>query len=673
MIFGRPVRAWWSASCLLMIALALCPSARADVVAGKVLPLRQPDGALVEVRIWGDEYYTVVETLDGYTLVRDPLTSFICYARLSDDANNLLSTGVVAAQVPPADLQLQPHLRIHPAAAAAQAQAAREAFQRRMWEGPWAPPPGRTVRGPTTGNVQGICLIVDFSDDPGAILPAEVYNYCNQVGYNGFGNNGSVRDYFYDVSEGLLTYTNYVPAAYYRALHPKTYYNNPNIPYGQRARELIIEALTYLNAQGFDFSQYDADGNGIIDALNCFYAGYSNSAWATGLWPHAGAVDYCADGVCTHSYQITDMQAALRLRTFCHENGHMLMSWPDLYDYGYESTGVGAFCLMAYSTADTNPSQPCAYMKSIAGWANVILLTTYQLGLPVPYDNNTVYKYPHPTLSNECYLIENRQQLGRDSGLPDKGLAIWHIDTEGSNNNEQQTPELHYLVTLVQADGRWDMEHNRNYGDNTDLWRQPTYTSCTPETNPNTNWWSGQPSNLYARNISAAAPVMTFDFLDGPDCDYNDVPDHVDLANCDGSPWCADCNGNGQLDVCDLIQGLSTDCNGNEVPDECDLANGTSQDCNGNGWSDDCDIDYGWSADQNHNDVPDECEKHAGDLNCDGSVDFGDINPFVLLITNYQVYLVAFPDCIPINGDTNDDGQISFADINPFVALLTNP
>ncbi len=657
--------------CFVVLGGVLSAGAYADVVVGKVFPMRQPDGTVIQVRIWGDEYYTVVESLDGYTLVRDLDTGFIDYARLSTDGNTLWSTGVPAAETAPPDLGLAAHLRINRAAAAAQARSARAEFVRRMEEGPYAPPAGREVRRRTTGNVQGICLLVDFADDPGTIAPSEVGDYCNLPGYSGYGNNGSVRDYYHDVSQGLLTYTNFVPDAYYRALHPKTYYNDPNIPYGQRARELIIEALTYLDSQGFDFSQYDVNGDQVVDALNCFYAGYSNSAWAEGLWPHAGSVYYCADGVCTQRYQITDMQNALRLRTFCHENGHMLMGWPDLYDYDYDSTGVGQYCLMAYSTSDTNPSQPCAYMKYVADWATPIVLSTYQPGLTVPYDDNTVYMFPHPTLANEYYLIENREQLGRDSGLPDKGLALWHIDTQGSNNNNQQTPLLHYLVTLVQADGRWDLEHNRNYGDNTDLFRQPTYVQCTPDTDPSTNWWSGAPSNLYVKNVSAAAPVMTFDFLDGPDCDENGIPDYVDLAGCDGSPWCSDCNTNGQIDLCDINMGFSGDCNGNSVPDECDIAGGASPDCNANGWPDECDVLYGWSADQNTNGTPDECEKHAGDLNCDGVVDLVDINPFVLLMTNYQAYLATFPYCLAINGDIDNDGQITFADINPFVLLLS--
>jgi len=61
----------------------------------------------------------------------------------------------------------------------------------------------------------------------------------------------------------------------------------------------------------------------------------------------------------------------------------------------------------------------------------------------------------------------------------------------------------------------------------------------------------------------------------------------------------------------------------------------------------------------------------VGDLNCDGSVDFGDINPFVLALTNPGVYATTYPDCDILNGDINADGSVDFGDINPFVQLLT--
>ena len=63
-----------------------------------------------------------------------------------------------------------------------------------------------------------------------------------------------------------------------------------------------------------------------------------------------------------------------------------------------------------------------------------------------------------------------------------------------------------------------------------------------------------------------------------------------------------------------------------------------------------------------------------GDMNCDGAVDFADINPFVLYESNLGAWLATFPGCDPRIGDINGDGTYgegSFGDINPFVALLT--
>ena len=60
-----------------------------------------------------------------------------------------------------------------------------------------------------------------------------------------------------------------------------------------------------------------------------------------------------------------------------------------------------------------------------------------------------------------------------------------------------------------------------------------------------------------------------------------------------------------------------------------------------------------------------------GDLNCDGSIDFGDINPFILALTDPAAWQEAYPTCPLANGDINADGALDFGDINPFVALLS--
>jgi hypothetical protein len=64
------------------------------------------------------------------------------------------------------------------------------------------------------------------------------------------------------------------------------------------------------------------------------------------------------------------------------------------------------------------------------------------------------------------------------------------------------------------------------------------------------------------------------------------------------------------------------------------------------------------------------CPTQLGDLNCDGWVDFDDINPFVLALADPAGYWTAFPDCNWYNGDCNCDEVVDFDDINPFVACI---
>ena len=92
-------------------------------------PLREPDGSSVEIRVWGDEFYSVGETLDGYTIVRDGVTGMLSYAELSADGTELVSTGVAAGEPAPAR-GLAKHIRITPEATRAQALKVREDFER---------------------------------------------------------------------------------------------------------------------------------------------------------------------------------------------------------------------------------------------------------------------------------------------------------------------------------------------------------------------------------------------------------------------------------------------------------------------------------------------------------------------------------------------------------------
>jgi M6 family metalloprotease-like protein len=465
----------------------------------------------------------VFETLDGFTVVEDPETGYYNYARLSEDKSYLVSTGVLVGDADPQTIGVPSGIRIRRAAAKEQARAAKDAEGPvRRWEvrqaqrraaratlrrmaGPVAaaPPPGATV-----GNYVGLCLLIEFPDVAATIPQSEVNDYCNQVGYAGFGNNGSVRDYFHEVSGQKLTYTNTV-TAYYTAANNRSYYTDPSISYGTRARELIREALDSLVALGFDFSGLSSDSGGYVYALNVFYVGPTVNAWAKGLWPHSSGLGtpYTVGSKKFNDYQFTNMGAELTLGTFCHENGHMICDFPDLYDYGYESKGAGRFCLMANSGNGKNPIHVGAYLKNAAGWADSVTRLSPGMTATVAAGQNEFLL--HERSSTEYFILENRRQVGRDASLPDDGLAIWHIDELGSNNNEQMTASQHFECALEQADGSFDLESGANSGDASDLFGSPSSTNFNQTTTPNSRWWDGTDSGLSIASISAPGATMT--------------------------------------------------------------------------------------------------------------------------------------------------------------------
>ena len=482
-----------------------------------------PDGTTFRVKGSGNQYYAVFETLDGYTVVKDPATGYYTYATLSDDKSQLVPTATRVGEADPQSLGLQRHIRMRQESAREAARRSPLQEQKSRWQvrreqkktqqrlaraagGPEAAPQAAV----TVGNYVGLCILIRFPDVADTISPQEVTNFCNLPGYSGFGNNGSVRDYFLDNSRGTLTYTNAV-TQYYTAANNRAYYTDPAIAYGTRAKELIIEALNWLKAQSFNFGQLSSDSGGFVYALNVFYVGPTVNNWSEGLWPHSWSLSSPYDaggGKKLFDYQITNIGSELTLRTFCHENGHMICDYPDLYDYGNQSAGVGHFCLMCYGGNNKNPVQVCAYLKNEAGWATQATPITPGLTATLSAANNDFFVYAKN--ATEYFIVENRQKTGRDTFLPDAGLAIWHVDENGSNSDEQMTPAQHYECSLVQADNRFDMEKNANAGDAEDLFSSPNDTQFSDSTSPNSKWWDGSNSGLNITSISASGATMTF-------------------------------------------------------------------------------------------------------------------------------------------------------------------
>jgi M6 family metalloprotease-like protein len=372
-----------------------------------------------------------------------------------------------------------------------------------------APPQRQTV-----GDFTGLCLLVAFPDVPATILREEIEAFCNRPGYSGFGNNGSVFDYYHDVSGGRLNYHTVV-APLYTARQPRAFYVDKRMPFGQRARELIEEALAFHRDQGFDFSPLTVDAQRGVYAMNVFYAGDAVNEWGQGLWPHASRLTQpfaLAPGKSAVDYQVTATGAALTLGVYCHENGHMLCDFPDLYQYDDSRKGVGRYCLMclgAYNTT-TNPTHVSAYLKHRAGWGEAVALTAGRHSLST-MEPNRFYVHAREN-GTEYFIIEGRHNTGRDAGLSNTGIAIWHVDELGSNTAPESAPEghRHYECTLLQADGLDELRLGADTGDGEDLFVDSDGPIFGAGSSVSSAWWDGTPSGLQVHSIESSGSELGF-------------------------------------------------------------------------------------------------------------------------------------------------------------------
>ncbi len=505
---------------------------------GEPFELEQPDGSTVPVLVWGDEFYQHIESPDGYTLVRNSETGWICYAQLLADSTELTSTNSIyrcssslkkSTLVTPLPDGLERHIKIQRSSRLKHHEKIRSYFNISDEENvetsnpsPAPSPDGESstimpLQGvtPVSGNYIGLTILIDFSDKTGTMPVDSVKDFVNKRNYTGYGNNGSVRDYFYDVSGGKVDYQNIV-VGYYRAKNPKTYYDNSASSFGLKAQELLKEAITDLKSKNFDFAQLSSDSRKQVYAVNVMYAGTPSMGWSKGLWPHQGSVSSISvSGLTIRKYQMSNIGTALNIGTFCHENGHLLMRWPDLYDYGSESNGVGNYCIMC-GTNSKNPTIPCAYLRDYAGWDLVTDITDMVTGtiFKVVPNSNTSFMYRNKSNSSEMFYIEGALRSGRRKTIADTGFMIWHVDRKGSNNYEQRTSTSHYLVSLEQADNLFDLERKKNMGNRGDLFKAGYKDRFDDQTSPAAKWWNGSNSGMKIFNMSKISDTMSFSIGD---------------------------------------------------------------------------------------------------------------------------------------------------------------
>lgn len=508
-----------------LLAMCLSPWLAGPSLAVPACPggaeMAQPGGTVIRVYLRGDEFLHWTEDESGYTILLDAAKKAWVYATL-DAGGQLTASDVVVGEQDPAALDLQKHLLAPAAVAGARLAAASRIPQVEGVEGP--------LGAPKIGTMKNLVLLVGFADKAFTRTVAEYQNLFNTVGYTTDGAQGSVKDYYKEVSYNQLNVDSVVVEPV--TLTNSYVYYGGNDAYGDDShpREMVREALAALEARGFDFSALDNDNDGWVDGLTVIHAGggeeYSGND-ANYIWSHqwamASAVTYDGKSLQTYhteperrgwdSYSST--WGITRIGVICHENAHFL-GLPDLYDYGYDSMGCGNFCLMAGGSWNgnygTQPAQMSAWCKKYLTWLTPTVVTasgTYSL--PRVEDNQTVYRLSGGFPSTQYFLIENRQGYGFDASMPGstRGVLVWHVDETVANNNSQ----THYKVDLEEASGTQHLELNTNSGDDADFFRSGTMTTFNYGTAPNSRSYSALGLGVDITNVSASSATMSVAIL----------------------------------------------------------------------------------------------------------------------------------------------------------------
>ena len=311
---------------------------------------------------------------------------------------------------------------------------------------------------------------------------------------------GSMTDYLMAQSNGLFHVTFDVVGPFRVSSKAKP---NPNANSNTRyyGKDVFKEATEMLVAEypDLNYAQYDWDGDGKVNQVIFIHAGIAGNQGVltqrrtdpdTGeyitdengtvirdtlvnsmgyIWPNTSSISAVRtpnngptiqNFSCSGERWITGDIPSMGIGTICHEYMHSL-GLPDIYPTGgaYSPYSV----LDAWDLMDggniTNygwcPPNLTALEKMLLGWA-----TSTELTEPVSITGmkpGEIYQIKHT--STEYFLLENRQWIDWDAGLPGRGLVVYYVDYSagkwsGNTVNNLYSATDHPHFTIVYADQR---------------------------------------------------------------------------------------------------------------------------------------------------------------------------------------------------------------------------
>ena len=377
--------------------------------------------------------------------------------------------------------------------------------------------------------------------------------------------DSSLTSYFYEQSNGQFVLFGEVYDSVLVSHHPEARYHRGQGGYG----DLTVELLDRIDSNGFDFTRYDHNGDGLLDHVFVVVRGDSQRDARRFGWTGASCLDARCSGsiagggprespvydgievdwnrsgsIIFHRTAGNIIPLVYHVRLMAHELGHDL--WepffvhipslqsndvPDTHNRGRGKDCIG-YALMAGSggAQDCQGSQTIsAYERDLLGWidCNLLVNTESDLRLGDLYTTSECYKLPLGDGHERRLYLSNHQRIGYFDRLRRAGrhsqFDMGLLRTTGMLVMLANS----YQVDVAPADNTMQLAvQNKAYEG--DMFGPDTGSQLTPWTRPNINGFTRYPTNYAPRwaaidNIRYSgdeAHTMEFDFF----ADFREAP-----------------------------------------------------------------------------------------------------------------------------------------------------
>lgn len=327
-----------------------------------------------------------------------------------------------------------------------------------------------------------LVLALSFSDVAIGATDNEIYDRI-------YSSSNSVSSYYSDVSQNKFQITPIANTQGGLAGIVHVNLPQPHPDFGEnydQAGPLLVRQALLNSSQWVDYASLDINGDGVLSAnelaIVVIVAGYENAYGGNAashprVWAHQGDTgELSVQSTILPKYAMfgeNHQEHLASIGIICHELGHLMLGLPDLYDRNGKSYGVGRWGLMGTGSWNRTgahlgdaPARLLSWSQSEAGFQNPQVIQhegSYQI---TPNDALKVWIDPYQ--HGEYFLLEYRQRLGVDAGLPMQGMLITHIDP--FRESQQNDDASHKWVDIESADGYEDLDYKINQGDTGDPW-----------------------------------------------------------------------------------------------------------------------------------------------------------------------------------------------------------